>query len=74
MEREMMKDKKYIVRQTYTHEIVALVADEKELMAFIGKEANEHNYGMYRHWVREGDAYYDCGPRTYYVNANILNY
>ena len=71
---EMIRDKKYIVRQTYTHEEVALVADEKELMAFIGKEANEQNYGMYRHWVHGDKAYYDCGPRTYYVDANILNY
>lgn len=62
----------YCVKELYTGEVVAKVADKEELMQFIGKQALELNYGMYRHWKVDGIAYFDCGPRTYYVDADIL--
>lgn len=62
----------FIVKQTFTNETVCSVKNKEELMKFIGKRAIEDNYGMYRHWVKDGIAYFDCGPRTYYVDADVL--
>ena len=58
-------------------EVVVYVAkDQKEARAFIGKTANDLNYGLVRHWVYgrgTSDAHYlyDCGPVTYYTKESI---
>ena len=62
----------FAVKELYTHEIVTKVTNKEELMHFIGKQATDMNYGMYRHWKKDGIAYFDCGPRTYYVDADVL--
>ena len=58
-------------------EVVVYVAkDKQEAKAFIGKAANDLNYGLVRHWVDgrdTDDSYYlyDCGPVTYYTKESI---
>ena len=58
-------------------EVVVYVAkDKQEARAFIGKAANDLNYGLVRHWVDGRDTddlyyLYDCGPVTYYTKESI---
>lgn len=62
----------YCVKELYTGEVLTKVANKEELMQVVSKLALELNYGIYRSWKVDGIAYFDCGPRVYYVDADIL--
>jgi len=56
--------------------IVYMAEDKKAARAFIGKAAEDLNYGLVRHWVSGRDSghpqyTYDCGPVTYYTKESI---
>ena len=56
--------------------IVYIAKDKKDARAFIGKAANDLNYGLVRHWVSGRDTaephyVYDCGPVTYFTTESI---
>lgn len=43
-----------------------------EAMKWIGSQAQELNYGLYRVWQVDGYRYWDCGPRTYKMAINDI--
>lgn len=44
-----------------------LIMTEDEWRPYIHAVARTENYGMFRHWERDGALYFDCGPRTFRV-------
>lgn len=50
-----------------------VMTDTKEnIMKFIGDQARDLNYGIFRSWYIEPFTYFDCGPVTYKVNAKWM--
>lgn len=62
----------YDIVRVGSNEIICRVENKEALMAFVSKECLEKNCGIYRHWIVDGNAYYDCGPIVYRVDADIL--
>jgi len=59
---------RYNVRESYSKEFVLENVTEKEVLKFIGEQAQLHNYGVYRMWQSEHNTTrYDTGPITYEV-------
>lgn len=57
----------YKISDYYEHKTVGTFPDYTAVMAWIGKRAQEWNYGIYRTWPSGSGTCYDVGPKVFYV-------
>lgn len=58
------------VIDTYTKEAV-FSGDLESCYKFITQKARDLNHGVFRFYEYEGLIYFDCGPRTYSIDAAV---
>lgn len=54
----------------YENKLVGIFPTKDKLNRWIGRRANDWNYGIYREWSMDGKHYFDVGPRVFYVMEN----